>query len=582
MTCRICKNSYLRRVIDLGEQVITSRFPEIGDYSTPKTHITLGLCLDCGLLQLENLVDSSEMYEHLYGYRSGLNEMMRTHLQEYNTELQSKLTLQEGDAVLDIGSNDATFLSIFPSYVRRVGCDPTGKQFAEFYTDKELVPTYFSQDVVPQVKYKTVSSISMFYDLPDPVQFAQDIYNVLADDGIWTLEQSYVLTMLEQNSIDTICHEHVEYYGLRQIKNIMDRVGFKIIDVSKNSCNGGSIRVYVAKKTSSYPEAVDIIQQYLENEGHLMSPQVYIDFFNRCKAEADKLKDFVSRVKTYVYGASTKGNCLLQFANITPDLVKYAVERNPLKYGKMTSTGIPIISEEEMRKDPPHALLVLPWHFRESILLREKMFQGMFVFPFPNFEFVQNTYSQAYQDSVVNKLTENIKTTKRFLDIGASNAFVNNNTILLEQNGWKGLCIDMMNDNSYSNRQTPFLCTDVTTIFWNAFLPIHYPEKFIDYISFDVDDASDPAFDHFPFKEYRFRIMTIEHDEYRVGTAFRDKARKYLSSLGYTLLCESVVCENYGAFEDWWVDASMIDKSFIDKLSSCKYTPSRSIRELLG
>lgn len=394
MSCRICKTSNTEEVIDLGHQVITSRFPIYRDFSTPTTHICLIQCRECGLVQLRDLVDSHELYEHMYGYRSGLNPMMRKHLEDYNHELQSKVSLRPGDAVLDIGSNDATFLRAYPDTLTRVGCDPTGIQFAEFYDGLTLIPTYFTASAIGDRKFKAVSSISMFYDLPDPVQFAKDVYSVLADDGVWTLEQSYILTMLERNSIDTICHEHVEYYALRQIKCIMDLAGFVITDVSKNDCNGGSFRIYVAKSGQETP----MVKSWLEEEARhaLDDPETYRAFERSCKKQVDKLKAYLAEnPSTYIYGASTKGNCLLQYAGITETHVPYAVERNPEKIGKMTSTGIPIISEETMRATPPQNLLVLPWHFRTAIIEREAEFLrrgGTLVFPFPTFELVTEKY----------------------------------------------------------------------------------------------------------------------------------------------------------------------------------------------
>lgn len=390
MSCRICKTENIVDVIDLGEQVITSRFPVYGDTSTPKTRICLFQCRDCGLVQLKDLVSQTEMYEHMYGYRSGLNQMMVSHLRNYNDEIQSKTVLNSGDAVLDIGSNDATMLHMYPECLTRVGCDPTGKQFASCYNGLTLIPTYFTAENVG-MKFKVVSSISMFYDLPDPVQFAKDVYSVLADDGIWTLEQSYILTMLERNSIDTICHEHVEYYALKQIKTIMDKTGFVILDVSKNDCNGGSFRIYAAKTGVETP----LVAEWLEHEknARLDDPNTYIQFERRCRHEVSLLKNYLEmNPSTYIYGASTKGNCLLQYANITEKEIPYAVERNLDKVGKMTSTGIPIISEETMRENPPKNLLVLPWHFREGILEREKKFLfkgGNLLFPFPKFEVVR-------------------------------------------------------------------------------------------------------------------------------------------------------------------------------------------------
>jgi len=400
--CRICKSTDLKDVIDLGEQYITSRFPEKNDFSTPKCPITLCLCGECGLLQLRQTTHSSELYEHEYGYRSGISNTMKTHLKTYHEELMGKvLDWKEGDIVLDIGSNDSTFLKFYPKELVRVGIDPTGKQFSHFYTDEVLIPDYFSSEIFhnkfPDKKCKIVSSIAMFYDLPDPVQFARDIEGILEDDGVWTCEQSYLLNMLDANSIDTICHEHLEYYTLSQIKEIADRSRLKIIDVKFNSSNGGSFRIYLAKQSSTkHQECQELIQSILIKEEmySLKDPQTYQHFYQRCADEASRLKMLINTInengkRIWIYGASTKGNCTLQFAKITKDDIPYAVERNPNKFGKMTPTGTEIISEEEMRKNPPEYLLVLPWHFKKEIIERENIFLengGSLVFPFPHLD----------------------------------------------------------------------------------------------------------------------------------------------------------------------------------------------------
>ena len=401
--CRICKNNELLDVIFLGEQYITSRFPVYGDFSTPKTSIVLCMCQQCCLIQLRETTDSSELYEYEYGYRSGISNTMRTHLKSYQEEICSVVHLEEGDTIVDIGSNDSTMLQYYGNKFRRIGVDPTGSQFEEHYGEVELLPTYFNYDnftnCFGETKCKMVSSISMFYDLPDPVQFAKDIHSVLKEDGIWTCEQSYLLTMIKTNSIDTICHEHLEYYALHQIKEIADRADFKIIDVKFNHCNGGSFRIYFAKKESAfYQENTELISRILkeEKEYGIMNASLYTNFVESCQTQVKYLKDFIETVnkngkKVYVYGASTKGNCTLQYADLGEKDMKYAVERNPRKVGKMTCTGIEIISEETMRENPPDYLLVLPWHFRDEILERERDFLeggGQFIFPFPYFEIV--------------------------------------------------------------------------------------------------------------------------------------------------------------------------------------------------
>ena len=402
-SCRLCHSDKLEDVIDLGTQMITSRWPVYGDYSTPKTPISLCACQDCNLLQLRQTTFASELYEHDYGYRSGISNTMRQHLKEYREEMASKVELHDNDIVVDIGSNDSTMLQHYDPKLRRVGIDPTGSQFKEHYGDVNLIPTYFTEaafnSAYPGEKAKIVSSISMFYDLPDPVQFAKDIEAILDDNGVWTCEQSYMPMMIETNSVDTICHEHLEYYGLKQIKLIADKANLKIIDLTFNSCNGGSSRVYFAKKSSSVPcKSSDLLEEVLrkEEESYRNGNEYYREFMRNCDVEIMKLRNFIlsenaNGKKTYVYGASTKGNCTLQYANLGEEEIPFAVERNPAKKGKMTATGIPIIMEEAMRREPPDYLLVLPWHFRAEILAREKEYRdngGKMIFPFPNFEVV--------------------------------------------------------------------------------------------------------------------------------------------------------------------------------------------------
>lgn len=404
-TCRLCKGTDLKDVVDLGEQFIASRFPKPGDPPTPKSPLILCMCQTCWLLQLRQSTIASELYEQEYGYRSGINSTMRTHLQKYTDDIISMASLKDGDTVLDIGSNDSTMLHMYSETLKRIGMDPTGKQFAHYYDNGiELVPTYFTrknfQEKYGDLKCKAVSSIAMFYDLPDPVQFAKDIYDILCDDGIWTCEQSYMPSMLKTNSLDTICHEHLEYYALHQIVRIANEARFKIIGVQFNSCNGGSFRIYLTKTLCTlYPECTETIQKILADELALGidTPSLYLNFLKTCDQQIVLLKQYIRDAQqrneeTWVYGASTKGNVLLQWAGLDTTFIRYAVDRNPDKVGKTTPTGIPIISEETMRASPPRNLLVLPWHFRDEIVKREQSFLeggGSLIFPLPVFEVVR-------------------------------------------------------------------------------------------------------------------------------------------------------------------------------------------------
>ena len=405
--CRLCHSEQLNVVIDLGSQHLTSRFPLLSENNVPQSQVTLLKCDSCHLVQLKDTVSASEMYEDLYGYRSGISNTMREHLRSYNQQIQNKIKLEENDNVLDIGCNDGTFLRNYPDNVRKYGIDPTAKQFSKYHDSLFIIPNYFTYDnlysvIDKKLKFKVISSISMFYDLPDPVQFAKDICQSLDDNGIWTLEQSYILTMLERNSFDTICHEHLEYYGLKQIQDIMNRAVLKIIHIEFNDCNGGSFRIYVTKRSNSnFNECSELIESILKRESGygLDKIETYSEFMKRCDVEVSKLNLLIDTIhknnqRIYVYGASTKGNTLLQYAKITNQKIPFAVERNLDKVGRKTpGTDIEIISEETMRQNPPEYLLVLPWHFRDEIVEREKKYLedgGKLVFPLPNFEIVSS------------------------------------------------------------------------------------------------------------------------------------------------------------------------------------------------
>lgn len=404
--CRICKSDKLKIVINLGCQYLTSRFPLSSEKNIPQSQIILVKCDSCHLIQLKDNMSSDEMYEKdLYGYRSGINHTMREHLKFYNLDIQNKIKLEENDSVLDIGCNDGTFLHNYPDYIKKYGIDPTAKQFSKYHQGLYIISDYFTYDNVynsldKNIKFKVISSISMFYDLPDPVQFAKDIYKSLHDDGIWTLEQSYILTMLKKNSFDTICHEHLEYYGLYQIKEIMDKTGFKIIHVEFNNCNGGSFRIYVCKRINkNFDECLVLIDSILKEEFEygIDKVETYSEFMKRCDYELYQLKKLIDTIhndnqKIYIYGASTKGNTILQYAKITNEKIPFAVERNLDKVGRRTpGSNIEIISEETMRQNPPEYLLVLPWHFKDEIIKRENEYLekgGKLIFPLPIFEIV--------------------------------------------------------------------------------------------------------------------------------------------------------------------------------------------------
>lgn len=400
--CRICRSSDLALVVDLGEQALTGLFPKPGEPDPPKAPLMVVRCTRCGLVQLRHSVSVEKMFSNDYGYRSGINMTMRSHLSAIAADLSRQARLERGDAVLDVGCNDGTLLAAYqvPGLLR-IGIDPIAEMFRHEYPSDLRVHTGFFN--VPNFREasgrptaRAITSIALFYDLEEPTAFVADIARVLAPDGVWVLEQSYLPSMLTQNSFDTICHEHLEYYALAQIDRLVREQGLRIFDASLNAINGGSFQVWVCHQAASYPANQSAIDKLRQNESRLglNTDKPYAAFRERVDSIGARLRQFIAgEVKRgkniYVYGASTKGNVLLQYLDLGADLIRACADKNPDKWQSRTpGTGIPIVSEEEARAKADY-FLVLPWHFRDEFLAREAEFRakgGKFIFPLPEVE----------------------------------------------------------------------------------------------------------------------------------------------------------------------------------------------------
>jgi NDP-4-keto-2,6-dideoxyhexose 3-C-methyltransferase len=404
--CRICKNDSLTPIFSLGDQTLTGVFPKATTEQVTSGPVDLVMCTGpqaCGLVQLLQSYDLHELYGDNYGYRSGLNQSMVEHLQGKVREIMGLDVLRPGDIVIDIGSNDATTLRSYPQGVYElVGIDATGTKFADYYPPEiRLISDFFSAVAVENAlggrKAKVITSFSMFYDLEDPVAFAREIAEALDPQGVWVLEQSYLPTMLRTNSFDTICHEHLEFYGLKQIQRIASMANLKVLDVTLNAVNGGSFSITVAKAGSQIqPNTARIEQILLEEQAlGLDGPEVFEEFKARVTKAGKELRAFLEAAKAkgervYGLGASTKGNVLLQYFNIDSSLLQVIGEVNAEKYGKFTPGSlIPMQSEDDVLQAKPDYLLVLPWHFRKFFVNHNKLKGQRLAFPLPEFEIVQ-------------------------------------------------------------------------------------------------------------------------------------------------------------------------------------------------
>lgn len=403
--CRMGGGGDLLTVLNLGMQSLTGVFPKTKDEPVGVGPVELVWSPRSGLLQLKHSFQPSEMYGENYGYRSGLNQSMVDHLSHKVRQLERLVPLAAGDTVLDIGSNDCTLLKAYTTQgLNRVGIDPTGSKFAEYYpADVKLVPDFFSgaayraADAAPA---KIITSIAMFYDLDQPIEFAREVAGALADDGVWHFEQSYMPSMLRMNSYDTICHEHLEYYSLRTVQAILTAAGMRIVDVAMNNVNGGSFAVTAVKQSNKAVRANQPVIDWMlgqEDRMGLGTPKPFRDFEERVFRHREDLVRLIRSLtadgkKVLGYGASTKGNVVLQFCGFGPADIPAIAEVNTDKFGRVTpGTHIPIISEQEARAMKPDYFLVLPWHFKDGILRREKEYLasgGKFIFPFPEIEIV--------------------------------------------------------------------------------------------------------------------------------------------------------------------------------------------------
>jgi SAM-dependent methyltransferase len=395
-------------VLDLGHAVLTGRFVRPDEQDPLGGPLQLVLCHGsaqdhCGLLQLRHSYPLEEMYGPTYGYRSSNNRTMVDHLRAKIGALVARVQPTAGDAVLDIGCNDGTTLRFYDGLgLSRVGVDPSSARFRhEFPDDVRLVVDFFSgarlRSEVGDLRFKIVTSLAMFYDLEDPLSFMREVTSVLAPDGVWEFEQHYMPTMLRRCAYDSVCHEHISYYALRQIKWMTDRCGLKIIGLTTNDINGGSFSVTAALKDSRFPEATAPVRAMLADEQTMA-----LETLNPYRRMARDVAEHRSSLRRFLadaraqgklvlgYGASTKGNVVLQYCGISTRELPAIAEKYPLKYGLVTpGTRIPIVPEADAHARGPAYLLVLPWYFRDELIEREMDYLrrgGTLVFVLPNME----------------------------------------------------------------------------------------------------------------------------------------------------------------------------------------------------
>ncbi len=389
LNCRNCRSKSLIKVIFIGKQVVSSIFPKKIKKNSKKYSLDLYECKKCKLVQLGKSIPLGNMYGETYGYRTSLSKLMVNHMCNKYLKLKKILKLKNNSSILDIGSSDSTFLNFFSNERKGYNCygiDPSAKKYIKYYRkDVNLIVDYFSAKAVNKKliqlgkrenKFKLISSFAMFYDIDDPNGFCKDISSLLEKDGIWILEMSYFPMLLSNLTYDQICHEHVTYYTLSVFKKIVEKNGLKIIDFSFNVINGGSIEIICAKKNSKAKVQKNKIYNQL-----LIEKKISAKDYKKFNLRVDNIKKttnllleniFKAKQKIIGYGASTKGNIVLNHCNIKSKQIRYICDENPEKYGRYTpGTNIKIISKKNMRNIKPDYLLVLIWSFKTEVIKQE-------------------------------------------------------------------------------------------------------------------------------------------------------------------------------------------------------------------
>ena len=400
--CRICNTKKLKKLFSLGNLCFTGKFPS-HNQKIKKKPIQVVMCNNCGLVQLEHNFDLKYLYGPDYGYRTGINKTMLSHVESVVINLTKKAKLKRRDLVLDIASNDGSLLNFYNKKVVTFGIDPILNKYKENYKNINYkVKDFFSLKKIKSKtnkKFKIITALSVFYDAKNPNKFINDVKNILSKDGIFMLEFADLSSIIKFKMFDTVCHEHLEYYSTRVIIDLCKKHSLHVFDIKQNNINGASKQFFICHDNSKYKINHEKIDKILKNENKLKL--LNIETYKKFMKIIDKSKNILleklkflkkNGKKIHCYGASTKGNVLLQYYGIDNKIIEYAAERNRSKYNLYTpGTKIKIISEERSRSLGPDYYLVLPWHFKKEILIRESKIRKKgvkFIFPLPKLEII--------------------------------------------------------------------------------------------------------------------------------------------------------------------------------------------------
>jgi len=394
--CLLCKNKNIEEIFSLGNLFVSNFVKKKQVKKGIKAPLNLLHCKNCSLIQLSHIAPQEIMYRRFYWYRSGVTKIMKLGLKNIFSESLKHVKLKKSDVVLDIGANDGTLLNFYKKRkIITIGCEPAKnlqKQLKKnchfsinnFWDKIELNKILLKNNLK---KPKIITAIGMFYDLEEPNKFIKDAADSLDKNGIFIAQLMCLKTMIKKNDLGNICHEHIEFYSLKSLKFLFEKNGLEIFKLEENDINGGSYRIYCRKFVNGS------IRLKKENVRKLMK-----DFSKRVNINKKITVNFINKKikegkKIFLYGASTKGNTVLQYYGLNSKKIPFAAERSPEKWGKYTiGSGIKIISEKIARKINPDYFFVTPWGFIKEFVKREEKWLkkgGAFILPFPKFKLIK-------------------------------------------------------------------------------------------------------------------------------------------------------------------------------------------------
>lgn len=417
MKCINCNHNYLIKIVKIGNQPLSGFFYSKKKVNLKKYSLDLYECPKCKLVQLNNKVDVKIMYGKHYGYETSVSNLMISHLNNKIKRFKNLKFIKPGSKILDIGSNDGTFLKLLGKKYKLFGIDPSAKKFKKNYYGMNLINNFFSKKKIlksldkKDQSFDLITSFAIFYDVDAPNKFCEDINSLLSDNGIWVCEFSYLPLMLKNLTFDQICHEHLAYYSLTVFESILKKNNLRVIDLKLNEINGGSIEVLVSKKNSSRRSNIKFINKIKQDEKKI-TKKSYFNFQKRITNSMSKLKKFVDINKPIVaYGASTKGNIILNYCKFSNHEISYVCDANPKKYNKFTpGSNLKIVPKSKIIEFNPKNILVLIWSFRSEIIRQEKDFinkGGNLIFHLPKFHIINKKNFKEYLSKNFNNFSYN-------------------------------------------------------------------------------------------------------------------------------------------------------------------------------